>query len=60
MQMHQFTDRIRLVKIVLVVAAVIIAGASLLVSHSLTRDLQHEERKQDAGLGLGDSCSEPS
>ena len=40
----QWTDRIRQVKIILVVAAVIIAVASLLVSHFLVRDLSTEER----------------
>ena len=40
----QWTDRIRQVKIMLVVAAVIIAVASLLVSHFLVRDLSIEER----------------
>jgi len=40
----QWTDRIRQVKIWLVVAAVMIAVASLLVSHLLVRDLQKEER----------------
>ena len=40
----QWTDRIRQVKIILVVAAVIIAVASLLVSHFLVRDLSIEER----------------
>ena len=40
----QWTDRIRQVKIILVVAAVIIAVASLLVSHFLVRDLSKEER----------------
>lgn len=40
----QWTDRIRQVKIVLVVAAVLIAVISLLVSHFLVRDLQQEER----------------
>ncbi len=40
----QWTDRIRQVKILLVVAAVIIAVLSLLVSHFLVRDLSHEER----------------
>ena len=39
----QWTDRIRQVKIILVVAAVIIAVASLLVSHFLVRDLSEEE-----------------
>ena len=40
----QWTDRIRQVKIILVMAAVIIAVASLLVSHFLVRDLSDEER----------------
>ena len=40
----QWTDRIRQIKIILVVAAVIIAVASLLVSHFLVRDLSVEER----------------
>ena len=40
----QWTDRIRQVKILLVIAAVIIAVVSLLVSHYLVRDLQREER----------------
>lgn len=40
----QWTDRIRQVKILLVTAAVIIAVASLLVSHFLVRDLSVEER----------------
>ena len=40
----QWTDRIRQVKIILVVAAVIIAVASLLISHFLVRDLSKEER----------------
>ncbi len=42
----QWTDRIRQVKIWLVVAAVVIAVASLLVSHFLVRDLQAEERNK--------------
>ena len=42
----QWTDRIRQVKIWLVVAAVGIAVASLLVSHVLVRDLQTEERNK--------------
>ena len=42
----QWTDRIRQVKILLVAAAVIIAVASLLVSHFLVRDLQKEERNK--------------
>jgi len=40
----QWTDRIRQVKLWLVVAAVVIAVTSLLVSHFLVRDLQREER----------------
>ena len=40
----QWTDRIRQVKIVLVLAAIIIAVASLLVSHFLVKDLSNEER----------------
>lgn len=42
----QWTDQIRRVKILLVVAAVIIAVASLLVSHFLIRDLSAEEHKK--------------
>ena len=42
----QWSDRIRQVKIVLVSAAVIIAVASLVVSHSLTKDLETEERNK--------------
>ena len=42
----QWTDRIRQVKILLVVAAVIIAVASLAVSHFMVRDLQMEERNK--------------
>jgi anti-sigma regulatory factor (Ser/Thr protein kinase) len=40
----QWTDRIRQVKIILVIAAAVIAVVSLLVSHYLVRDLQREER----------------
>lgn len=39
-----WTDRIRQVKILLVVMAIVIAVASLVVSHVLTRDLAMEER----------------
>ena len=39
----QWTDRIRQVKIFLVLAAVVIAVASLVTSHLLTRDLEREE-----------------
>jgi len=42
----QWTDRIRQVKIFLVVAAILIAVASLLVSHSLTYDLADQERSK--------------
>ena len=42
--MVQWTDRIRQVKILLVVAAVLIAAASLFVSHQLVSDLKAEER----------------
>lgn len=41
-----WTDRIRQVKIILVVAAILIAIASLVVSHFLTRDLSREERNK--------------
>ena len=40
----QWTDRIRQVKILLVIAAIVIAVVSLLVSHYLVQDLQREER----------------
>lgn len=40
----QWTDRIRQIKIILVVAAILIAVASLLVSHFLVSDLSKEER----------------
>ena len=42
----QWTDRIRQVKIILVVAAIVIAVASLMVSHFLVKDLQREERNK--------------
>lgn len=42
----QWTDRIRQMKIVLVVAAIIIAMGSLIVSHWLTRDLEQQERSR--------------
>ena len=41
-----WTDRIRQVKILLVVAAVLIAVASLIVSHFLVHDLANEERNR--------------
>ncbi len=40
----QWIDRIRQIKITLVVAAVIISAASLLISHFLVKDLHKEER----------------
>lgn len=42
----QWTDRIRQVKILLVLSAIVIAGLSLLVSNYLVRDLQVEERNK--------------
>ena len=42
----QWTDRIRQVKIILVVVAIVIAVASLMVSHFLVKDLQREERNK--------------
>ncbi len=42
----QWTDRIRQVKIILVVMAIAIAVASLVVSHSMTRDLEAQERSR--------------
>lgn len=42
----QWTDRIRQMKILLVIAAVAIAISSLLVSHYLVKDLSNEERQK--------------
>lgn len=42
----QWTDHIRQVKILLVLAAIVIAVASLAVSHLLVRDLYEEERNK--------------
>ncbi|MBQ7509853.1 MAG: HAMP domain-containing histidine kinase [Prevotella sp.] len=42
----QWTDRIRQVKIWLVVAAIVIAAGALLASHYLVSDLQREERNK--------------
>jgi hypothetical protein len=42
----QWTDRIRQVKIILVIAAVMIAVVSLMVSHFLVKDLSMEERNK--------------
>ena len=50
--MH-WTDQIRNVKILLVVSAIVIAVASLVVSHYLVKDLAMEER---AKMGVWDSC----
>lgn len=46
MNKMKWTDRIRQVKILLVVAAILIAVASLLVSHYLTRDLAQQEHNK--------------
>ena len=46
MNCMQWTDQIRRIKIILVVAAVLIAVASLLVSHFLVRDLSKEEHNR--------------
>lgn len=43
-----WTDRIRQVKILLVSAAIIIAAASLAISHFLVADLENEEKKRMA------------
>ena len=45
-QAMQWTDRIRQVKIILVIAAIAIAVISLLVSHYLVNDLKQEERNK--------------
>lgn len=45
-QIMQWTDRVRQMKIILVAAAVVIAVASLLVSHFLVKDLSNEERNK--------------
>ncbi len=42
----QWTDRIRQIKIFLVVAAILIAVASLLVSRFLTHDLAEQEKSK--------------
>ena len=42
----KWTDRIRQVKIVLVVIAILMAVASVMVSHRLTRDLEAEEHNK--------------
>lgn len=42
----QWTDRIKQVKVALVLGAVLIAGASLVVSHTLISDLSREERER--------------
>ena len=43
-----WTDRIRQVKILLVSAAIIIAAASLAISHFLVTDLENEEKNRMA------------
>ena len=48
MNIMQWTDRIRQVKIFLILAAILIAVASLLVSHFLTQDLKEQERHRMA------------
>ena len=42
----QWTDRIRQVKILLVLSALAIAAASLVISHYLVRDLEAEEMRK--------------
>ena len=42
----QWTDRIRQVKIFLVIAAIVVAVVSLVVSHFLVRDLYKEEHNK--------------
>ena len=42
----QWTDRIRQVKIILVIVAIVIAVVSLVASNILTKDLAREERSQ--------------
>ena len=42
----QWTDRIRQTKIILVIAAIVIAVTSLFISHLLVKDLSNEERKK--------------
>ena len=42
----QWTDRIRQTKIILVIAAIVIAVTSLFISHLLVKDLSTEERKK--------------
>lgn len=43
-----WTDRIRQVKILLVSAAIVIAAASLAISHFLVADLENEEKNRMA------------
>ena len=42
----QWTDRIRQVKIILVIVAIVIAVVSLVASNILTKDLAREERSK--------------
>ena len=44
--MERWVDRMKQVKVGLVVAALVIAGVSLVVSHTLIRDLETEERNK--------------
>ena len=41
----QWIDRMRQVKILLVVTAVVMSVGSLVISHFLVRDLKHEEQR---------------
>lgn len=51
-----WTDRIRQVKILLVSAAIVIAAASLAISHFLVADLENEEKSYGC-LGRGNEDS---
>jgi len=46
LRMMNWTDQIRQVRIILVVAAIVIAVASLVVSHYLVKDLANEEKNR--------------
>ena len=55
----QWTDRIRQVKVLLVLSALAIAAASLVISHYLVRDLEAEEmRKMEVWAEVMRSLSE--
>ena len=47
----QWTDRIRQVKIILVIVAIVIAVVSLVASNILTKDLAREERSKMEVVG---------